>query len=872
MKNQLLIILTSFLICFNSMATHNRAGEIIYEHINGYTYLFTVVTYTYTKSPADRDQLKIQIGDEAVITAPRDTFTYLQGTTYKYNIYKQKYTFATPGVYEIIVEDPNRNLDVKNIPNSVYVPFSIRTVMMINPEIGPNNAPELLSPPIHRAALNRTFIHNPVTFDKDGDDLTYRLTTCTGENGQPIHNYSIPEASDTFMIDAISGKMVWNTPVETGKYNVAIAIEEWRKGLRIGSITRDMQIEVYENNNHPPVFNQIKNFCVYVGDTIQFEIEIRDEDNNNIKCDALGGPFEFGNSKPVFKEITSIKGYAKYSFFWVPTCEYVRDKEYMIGFVAEDDYLDINVATKDTLDLRLANSVEFLVKVTSPPPEILSSQSYANSIGLTWEYDVCNDVSYNIFRNRKKTNYSPDSCYNFIPLSEGFEFAGTSDKKSFLDNNNGKGLPQGYEYCYLVTAVFKNRSQSMPSKEYCAYLTPSIPNIIETSVTKIDSAEGIISLKWIKPRRLDTLGFTGPFLYKINRGNTLSGESFDLISTSSNLDDTLFIDTLNTIKYPYSYMVELYNNEPGEKARIGNPGIASTLYADYEASNKKLKLLFMRNVPWINIKYEIFRQDNPNENFKLVGQTINEFYIDSNLINNKVYWYKLKSYGKYIQNITDTITFINENLSHKTFGIPVDTIRPATPLISVNQDCEKEINYISWVNQATEGIYEWILEYKPNIYAEFDSSITFKGNVNSYAHPHTYSSSYIYRLWAIDSSGNHSIQPAEAKVDVCLNFELPNVFTPNADGINDIYKPVKIGTAVEKTEMKIYNRWGVLVYETEKNIFWNGYLPDSKKLVPVGVYYYVCDAYAHGLYGLQPYNFIGFIHVLMEEGAKNINE
>ena len=38
-----------------------------------------------------------------------------------------------PGVYKIVVQDPNRNAGVLNIPNSVNVVFSISTILIVNP-------------------------------------------------------------------------------------------------------------------------------------------------------------------------------------------------------------------------------------------------------------------------------------------------------------------------------------------------------------------------------------------------------------------------------------------------------------------------------------------------------------------------------------------------------------------------------------------------------------------------------------------------------------------------------------------------------------------------------------------------------------------
>jgi gliding motility-associated-like protein len=52
---------------------------------------------------------------------------------------------------------------------------------------------------------------------------------------------------------------------------------------------------------------------------------------------------------------------------------------------------------------------------------------------------------------------------------------------------------------------------------------------------------------------------------------------------------------------------------------------------------------------------------------------------------------------------------------------------------------------------------------------------------------------------------------------------LPTTFTPNGDGVNDIIYLEGWGIK-EVLEYKIFNRWGELVFETDKKeVGWNGY-------------------------------------------------
>ena len=66
-------------------------------------------------------------------------------------------------------------------------------------------------------------------------------------------------------------------------------------------------------------------------------------------------------------------------------------------------------------------------------------------------------------------------------------------------------------------------------------------------------------------------------------------------------------------------------------------------------------------------------------------------------------------------------------------------------------------------------------------------------------------------------------------------FEFPNVFTPNGDGINDLFE---IENLPENTEVNIHNRWGNVVFSsTNYQNNWNGKNSSGEELVD-GIYYY----------------------------------
>ena len=91
----------------------------------------------------------------------------------------------------------------------------------------------------------------------------------------------------------------------------------------------------------------------------------------------------------------------------------------------------------------------------------------------------------------------------------------------------------------------------------------------------------------------------------------------------------------------------------------------------------------------------------------------------------------------------------------------------------------------------------------------------------------------------------------------CFDFTVPNVFTPNNDGVNDDFV-IKI-THADSYSITIYDRWGKEVYtSTNPNEYWNSTILSTNYLVPDGVYYYIIKATCGGV----DYPKKGFVEVV----------
>ena len=106
---------------------------------------------------------------------------------------------------------------------------------------------------------------------------------------------------------------------------------------------------------------------------------------------------------------------------------------------------------------------------------------------------------------------------------------------------------------------------------------------------------------------------------------------------------------------------------------------------------------------------------------------------------------------------------------------------------------------------------------------------------------HQYDKTGIYKacLTAYNNSNCPSVLCREAPADVEPLIGIPSAFSPNGDGENDIL--YVRGAAIATLDLKIFNRWGQLVFETNsQQIGWDGKFNGEPQ--PIDAYAYVLHA------------------------------
>ena len=862
-KKFFLLVLISF--SFASLkATHNRAGEITYRQLSDLTYEITITTFTYTLSLADRPTLDVEWGDNTISTADRIPPNLILPNFYRRNIYKINHTYPGPGQYKIIVQDPNRNAGVLNIPNSVNVIFCISTILTVNPSMGRDSSPVLLNPPFDKAAYHYLFIHNPGAYDPDGDSLSYKMTVCEREDGKPVINYTLPPATHSIRVDSISGDLIWDTPADTGKFNVAMEIQEWRNGKKIGSVERDMQIEVFNTNNKPPVNGPLRDYCVEAGEPIDFLFTATDPNNDYLTLHSTSGVFTINPCKAQFIKVDSVAGFASSRFRWVPCHEAVRKQPYNVIFKSDDSNADVKLSAISNINIR----------VLGPSPHIISALPEGKSVRLTWSGYVTNLIAgFSIYRRDGASTFKPDSCTAGIPSSTGFVkvgYIGGSSTTSFVDNDNGQGLQFGKEYTYRIVAVYPNGTESKASNEITSTLVSGVPVIKNVSVRNTDAVKGSIYLSWKKPRKLDTIPALGPYEYLIYRADGVGGTNFSQIKSiqTVNLNDTVYVDSLlNTSTNGYIYRIELWNNASGNRFLVGDPGFASSVFLSVLPGDRKARFTINRNVPWINNRYDFFRLNESKLIYDSIGSTNQLTFIDNGLVNGTQYCYYVRSVGDYpAYNMPKNLI----NLSEITCTTPVDNEPPCPPLVNVISQCDSLYNTISW-SISDPVCFEDIAGY--NIYAKGkkDENLSLLTTINdknilSYRHSPGETIAACYAVSAFDLKGNEGDKSVMICIDSCNFYEIPNVFTPNDDNINDKLVAKSTGL-VDRIDFRLFNRNGLLLFRTaEPKINWDGTY--KGRIVSPGVYFYLCDVYENSSSGNEVKHLSGFVHVITELGAK----
>ncbi|PWJ59914.1 gliding motility-associated-like protein [Dyadobacter jejuensis] len=915
-----------------AQATHIRAGEITARRISAtsLTYEIRLTAYFDMQNGEGaanaQNTVQFYIGSEGPIIAPRVNIVNIGNNTTQ-NTYIINHTFPAAGKFRISFEEDNRNNNVLNIgpPPTQNLNFYVSTTLEINANFGMNQTPVMLNAPIDLAAVGQRYIHNPGAFDADGDSLAYRLFVPqrgTSNGGGINLQYEDPNmvvvpagspsftetgaSPATFSMDPITGDMVWDAPMVEGYYNVAFIVEEWRDGVLIGQIVRDMQIIVEDANNDRPALDPLAPICVEAGTRINQLISATDKNGDRLTLSSSGGVYDASLVSPELASFLvpnqGTQGTISGNFVWQTSCAHIRQEPYDVLFKVEDG--PAAGAPNPALFRRLTDYKSLNIQVYGPKPKNLTGVDLADPAGLayqlTWDAYQCQTVGAKIVIYRKEgcTTLPEDVCVSGIPAGYGYTEIGRVGigQTTFLDNNNGAGLRTGVSYSYRLVAVFPRPGanpsepgsligggESIASDEFCLNLPMVMPVITNVTVDVTDKAAGEITVRWTRPTASSGL----PAQYQLYRAEGQNGTNYSLIATiNTNLEagalDTLFVDKgLNTTDNAYRYRLDYYFTENGLLTKLDASEAASSVWLQQgSAIPTNIRLNWSAIVPWSNNNqvHRVYREDKANpgtfnriaevsvtgaQSFTYIDDGTDRYTADGSvdvaISTNDQYCYKVETVGSY--NNSQIKPDKLYNFSQIICVTASDTTKPCAPVLSIDLlDCSNLspdtycnttsfANNLSWeYPQQVDGkdCDQNIAAYKI-YYARYETdspslltTVTTPPAPLATTYTHNGLKSYAgcYYVTALNGFGTESAPSNIVCKDNCPAFVLPNVFTPNGDGKNDVFQPMECPAFVQSLEFRVFNRWGAQVFDTKDvNVNWNGTTNAGKEL-SAGQYYY----------------------------------
>jgi len=821
----------------------------------------------------------------------------------KLSIYQTTYTFKGPGDYKVWMDDPDRMAGINNIVASVSVYYYMYAIIRVLPPsyLPPNTGISsvlITNPPVCQyGCVGGCYTYNPGAYIPDlppgvADSIGYSLGPCLeliNSNDQLSVGIATGYRNPGATIDA-SGTLKWcpNNIVDTGRWNFAIIMTTY---IRVyipldGSYhmepvdTTEMELEVIINSTcFPPTVTSIDT-CVTAGTNLHITYTAKTSNVNDISplfITVSGQPFQ--ESPPaILSNITPPLHIMHPVLNWQTTCDEVSNAPYEVVIEATEKM--IQQGTDDSAFYSGYGTSR--ITVVAPEPQHLTAINKGTTVCLSWQPNNCpQDTIYNIYRRKGCTTWKHQYCETGVPSYTGYDLIATvHGVTSYCDSNGGAGLSPGVSYAYIVDAALPptNGAQSYASNDTCLTIKLGVPLIENVSVTKTNPLNGEIYIRWMKPiadaADLDTTVYPPPYTYLLERASGMNGKKFSIIHTYTSphfntaLDSTFSDTGIDTKDSSYTYKIDFYYGTGSLNRFVGSSGNASSIYLRLEREDKSMNLGWAASVPWTNDTFYVYRQDPPPAlpTYHRVGKTTKTTYTDTALHNGSTYCYYVESYSEYTGAAKVPKPLFDS--SETICGTPEDTIAPCPPPLLVTANCVLYNDSLIWNNPNREcpkanRVVGYQIYYTPFENGDMHIIDTIDNPRDTvFVNSHLTSVAGCYAVVAVDSAGQTSSLNTQC-VDNCPIYELPNVFTPNGDGKNDIFTPLASFRFIQGIDINIYNRWGQVVYHTTNpNINWNGNVDNSGGACPDGTYYYIGSVNEIRVTGIVSIPLKGFIQLI----------
>lgn len=912
MKKLLFLLLFLWNVCsINTYASHAMGGDLTYKCNGNNSYTFTFSFYrdcsgipvlpTYDMTITN----SCGFGNVSLVLSPvagsptqispvcdGDTSTCDGGiyTGIQEWIYSSTYTL--PGNcadWQFSISVNARNNSITTARSGVNL-FIYSTLNNLNGTC--NNSPTFANRPVPFACVGQQFCFNHGASDLDGDSLSYELITPRkGPLPSDTIDYSPPYTKDQpvrssppMRFNATTGDFCM-FPTQPDVTVMAVLVKEWRNGVLIGQVERDIQLTVLQCNNILPVASGINGTPIFntaVCANAQLCFWVGTADGNVSDTTAISWDAAIPNATLTTtnnKRDTAI-------FCWTPTKADVRNNPYCFTVSVRDNSCPY-VGTQIYSYCITVNDV-----TANAGPDILLPCGVDT---ILTGYGIGGDNSYvytwnpGSINQQQLTGVTPGTyivtvesagCYDSDTVSVIAGLGVPVPEYSFSTDCNG--LTQFTDLSVINGGVINSWLWNFGDGNIDTIQNPHhlflLDSVYSVSLTVTTSTGCDSTITYSVPISKDTPNSL--FLWS----NTCEGDSNRFMANPGyayqwNFGDGSYSNQQNPKHLfitPGTYQVKLITtNQLGcsdSTTRFievfESPGI--TFNGISACENVPVQFTGMSNTPISSWSWDFgdgitTRAVSPKHTYTTAGtyyptlnvisangckdSTTNEININPSptiivSANNNCLGYPTQFIDNSISSVGNIIKY------HWNFGDGnFDTIQnpihifniagEKTITISITTDsgcvASNTITDIMEVYNSPDATYTNDAKFA----SDLNSTVTFTPNnvwcesyqwyfgdgdsSNSMIPSHGYPDTGVYQSKLIVTDSNGCVDSTSTEINIlpAAVIYVPNSFTPNNDGINDIFKVSTIN--IIRLEIQIFDRWGILIYQSndlEGN--WNG--------------------------------------------------
>ena len=376
MKNILTLCL-GIVISVSSYATHLMGGQLSTTYISS----DTSGSHYYLELDLYRDTLGIDVSivqeveiwsldvmgnynliSTSTLTLGTSGSVATMSSVYGVEIYHftDSITFPANGNYIVKWNNCCRNEAIINMTQPGSESMTLLAYVNVN-NLSPNSSPTFLAPPVIYLPTNNIWQYNPLPFDLDGDSLVWNLTVPLSSSSNPpipdsVMGYEFlsdtilySNSSAPFSVNNISGEITWS-PKMIGNFVASLTIQEYRNGMLIGVMNRDMQfVVVSDTSNFTPQISNMQTLPTnnlgypYIkiapGQNFQVHLLASDADISDVvSMSTFGESFGLTTAPSSFSYISTGNGNEIEGIFsWTPDVSQVRVNPYLVVFRTSDN-------------------------------------------------------------------------------------------------------------------------------------------------------------------------------------------------------------------------------------------------------------------------------------------------------------------------------------------------------------------------------------------------------------------------------------------------------------------------------------------------------------------------------------------------------